>query len=95
MEEGVQLCALFIALKNELLEQYPIDIKDFHTMGLIHSRPEKIDLADVPLFDRLIETHVKKTDTLVTGIDQTEKLKADIDQTEFDLFSKKLAVDVE
>ena len=65
-----------------------------HMQGLIHAKPETLDLREIPLFGELINMQVAKADVSLTGVSSSEVIAADIEKTEYELFEKKLKSDI-
>ena len=63
--------------------------------GLLHNKPDIIELDNVPLLGDIIQQHVRKTDVQITGVPKTDLINAEIEQTEFMLFDQKLHADIE
>ena len=62
--------------------------------GLLHSKPAKIDLTDVPAIADLISRQVASADMALFGVDKTVLINAEIEKTDFVVFTTRLQYDV-
>ena len=62
--------------------------------GLLHEKPQTIDLRTIPSIDNLIYQHIYKADIALCGAHVTQLKNAEIEKTEFDLAMKKFRADI-
>ena len=63
--------------------------------GILHSKPDALDLKTMPLFSDIITSQVASADTHTFGIEKTSIVNAEIERSEWELFKQKLSHDIQ